>query len=77
MKKRFFAFPLAFALAVGVVAPLAAQDAIVPLAVGTVAPDFEIPGGTQSGVLDKAIKLSDFRGKTVVIAFFYRARSGG
>ena len=73
MKKTLFSLPLALALATG----LSAQDAPVPLAVGTVAPDFEIPGGTQSGVLDESITLSDFRGKTVVIAFFYRARSGG
>jgi hypothetical protein len=73
MKRSLLSLPLALAVA----APIVAQEPAVPLAVGTVAPDFEIPGGTQSGVLDKAIKLSDFRGKTVVIAFFYRARSGG
>lgn len=72
MKKTLIPLSLALAIASGA----SAQDA-VPLAVGTVAPDFEIPGANQSGVLDEAIKLSDFRGKTVVIAFFYRARSGG
>jgi hypothetical protein len=72
MKKTLIPLSLALAVAAGT----SAQDA-VPLEVGTVAPDFEIPGANQSGVLDETIKLSDFRGKTVVIAFFYRARSGG
>ena len=73
MKKTVF--PLSLALAVA--ASLSAQESAVPLAVGTVAPDFEIPGATQSGVLDEPIKLSDYRGKTVVLAFYFRARSGG
>jgi peroxiredoxin Q/BCP len=55
--------------------PLAAQA--VPLEVGTEAPDFEIPGATSAGVLDASFKLSDYRGQTVVLAFFFRARSGG
>ncbi len=75
MKKRLFV--LSFAVSVGLVSSVVAQDAVVPLAVGTVAPDFEIPGATQSGVLDESIKLSDYRGKTVVLAFYFRARSGG
>jgi hypothetical protein len=49
----------------------------IPLAVGAPAPDFEIPGATRYGVLRDPITLSDFRGKTVVLAFFFRARSGG
>jgi hypothetical protein len=72
MKKTLIPLSLALAVAAGVSA-----QAAVPLEVGTVAPDFEIPGATQSGVLDETIRLSDFRGKTVVLAFFYRARSGG
>lgn len=57
--------------------PVAAQEAPVPLAVGTAAPDFSIPGATRYGVLRDPITLSDFRGKTVVLAFFFRARSRG
>ena len=45
--------------------------------VGTVAPDFALPGATRYGVLRDPIHLSDFRGKTVVIAFFYKARTKG
>jgi len=48
-----------------------------PLEVGTVAPDFELVGATRFGILRDAIRLSDFRGKTVVLAFFFRARSPG
>jgi hypothetical protein len=48
-----------------------------PLEVGTVAPDFTLPGATRYGALRAPIRLSDFKGKTVVLAFFFRARSGG
>ena len=37
-----------------------------PLAVGAQAPDFALPGATRYGVLDKPVRLSDFKGKTVV-----------
>jgi hypothetical protein len=53
----------------------AAQDSI-PLAVGATAPDFALLGATRDGVTD-SIRLSDFRDQTVVIAFFYRARTRG
>jgi hypothetical protein len=53
-----------------------AQDSI-PLAVGTVAPDFALVGATREGVLADTVRLSDFRDQTVVIAFFYRARTRG
>ena len=48
-----------------------------PLEVGTVAPDFTIPGATRYGVLREPVKLSDFKGQTVVLAFFFRARTRG
>jgi thioredoxin-dependent peroxiredoxin len=48
-----------------------------PLAVGAVAPDFSLPGATRYGVLAKPVRLSDFKGKTVVLAFFYKARTSG
>ena len=46
-------------------------------AVGEVAPDFTISGATRYGVLRDSIRLSDFRGKTVVLAFFPKARTTG
>ena len=45
--------------------------------VGTTAPDFAVPAATRYGVLRDPVHLSDFRGKTVVLAFFYRARTKG
>jgi peroxiredoxin len=41
------------------------------------APDFSLRGATRYGLLVSPVKLSDFRGKTVVIAFFYQARTKG
>ena len=61
-------------------APLAAQQpapAPTPLAVGTAAPDFTLPAATMAGVSPAPVKLSDYRGKTVVLAFFFRARTKG
>ena len=61
-------------------APLAAQQPAppppTPLAVGTEAPDFTLPAATMAGVTGP-VKLSDYRGKTVVLAFFFRARTKG
>ena len=48
-----------------------------PLEVGTVAPDFALSGATRYGVLQAPLHLSDFKGKTVVLAFFYKARTKG
>jgi cytochrome oxidase Cu insertion factor (SCO1/SenC/PrrC family) len=45
--------------------------------VGTLAPDFALPGATRYGTLKDPVRLSDFRGKTVVLAFFYKARTKG
>lgn len=48
-----------------------------PIPVGTRAPDFELPGATRYGVLRDPVRLSDFRGEAVVLAFFFRARTRG
>jgi len=45
--------------------------------VGATAPDFSLPGSTRFGLLKNPIKLSDFRGQTVVLAFFPKARTKG
>ncbi len=47
------------------------------LAVGTVAPDFELQGATRYGQLAAPVKLSDYRGEVVVLAFFFRVRTPG
>jgi peroxiredoxin Q/BCP len=45
--------------------------------VGDMAPDFSLPGATRYGELKAPVKLSDFRGQTVVLAFFPGARTPG
>ena len=69
---RFLTLALALA---GAPAVLAAQSA--PLEIGAVAPAFTMKGATRYGVLARPVQLSDFRGKTVVLAFFYKARTSG
>lgn len=39
------------------------------------APDFTVKGSTKAGL--RSIHLQDFRGQTVVLAFFPKARTGG
>jgi hypothetical protein len=48
-----------------------------PLEVGAVAPDFAMPGATRYGTLRNPVRLRDYKGKTVVLAFFFRARTRG
>jgi len=57
--------------------PAARPAPPTPLAVGVAAPDFALPGATRFGTLSGPVHLSDFRGKTVVLAFFYEARTKG
>jgi hypothetical protein len=75
MRRLFLALSLAV-----VPAMLAAQQAppsMPPLEIGAVAPEFTMSGATRYGVLARPIRLSDFKGKTVVLAFFYKARTSG
>jgi thioredoxin-dependent peroxiredoxin len=71
--------PLLLAVALAVVAPVAAQEVETtpPLEIGAVAPDFVLPGATRHGILRDQVNLSDYRGQTVVLAFFFRARTRG
>jgi peroxiredoxin Q/BCP len=68
-------------LAAGVLtaaAPVAAQpEESSLLAVGETAPEFTLPGATRYGLLQDQVSLSDYRGETVVLAFFFRARTRG
>jgi hypothetical protein len=69
---------LAGALATGAAAPASAQDTASKLiSVGQMAPDFALPGATRYGVLENPVKLSDYRGETVVLAFFFEVRTPG
>jgi hypothetical protein len=68
----------ALALAIGFAAdPAPAAAQATPLEAGVVAPDFTLPGATRHGILAEPISLRDYAGKTVVLAFFFRARSRG
>ena len=73
---------LVVGLSMSAVAGAAAQQqAAAPsppvLEVGAVAPDFTIPGATRYGTLRGPVRLSDYKGKTVVLAFFFKARTCG
>jgi hypothetical protein len=57
--------------------PAAASTAPVGPAVNDIAPDFALTGATRYGLLRNPVRLSDYRGRTVVLAFFYQARTKG
>lgn len=58
-------------------APAAAPAPRPGPTVGSMAPDFSLPAVTRFGNLAEPFRLSDFRGQTVVLAFFSRARTSG
>ncbi len=64
-------FALLAAMAIPVIAP--AQGP----AVGDIAPDWTLTISTRDGVAPEPVSLSSFRGKTVVMAFFPKARTSG
>jgi thioredoxin-dependent peroxiredoxin len=77
MKRILTAGLLAGALVAVAPANSAAQDEQQFLPVGTEAPDVSFTGATRYGMLAEPVQLSQFRGQTVVIAFFFRARTRG
>jgi hypothetical protein len=59
-------------------APTAAAAPAPPIpAVGDTAPDFTFRGATRYGLLRDGSKLSDYRGQTVVLWLFFKARTKG
>jgi hypothetical protein len=74
--KRVVALGLVAGALAAAPASVAAQDEVALLAVGEMAPDIEFVGATRYGVVG-SLHLSDFRGESVVLAFFFRARSSG
>jgi hypothetical protein len=58
-------------------APPPAPPSPPAIEVGAVAPAFSIPGATRFGTLKNPVRLSDYKGKTVVLAFFFKARTRG
>ncbi len=78
MRRSVFAVAGAALVAVAPAARAQNAPAAPPvLDTGVVAPDFTLPGATRFGVLRDPVRLSSFRGKTVVLAFFIRARTRG
>jgi cytochrome oxidase Cu insertion factor (SCO1/SenC/PrrC family) len=74
---RLLSFALILTAAPAVLSAQQSPAATAPLEVGAVAPDFTMKGATRYGVLAKPVHLSDFKGKTVVLAFFFKARTSG
>lgn len=77
MRRLLFTALVALGMIVLGSARPAASAAQEPLQVGAEAPDFSMPGATRYGVLAEPVTLSDYAGETVVLAFFFRARTRG
>ncbi len=72
-----FALAFAAALPAAMWAQVDPAPAAPPLHVGDQAPDFTLPVSTKEGLGNAPARLRDFRGQTVVLAFFPKARTGG
>jgi len=70
-------FALAVTQAANAQQPTTAAPASTAPQVGGMAPDFTLPAATRYGLLRDPVRLSDLRGNTVVLAFFYKARTKG
>jgi peroxiredoxin Q/BCP len=80
MRHRLVVAAFAAALSSAVVPQtLLAQEAPAEMGpkVGDVAPDFSLAGATRYGLLKNPVRLSDYKGETVVLAFFFKARTRG
>ena len=66
------------ALAGPATAQQAAPQAATPASmVGQSAPEFSGRGATRHGRVADPIQVRNYRGKTIVLAFFFRARTSG
>src|ERR1051325_10685762 len=79
LKKTGLAAIAIASIAVGSVAQAQATNAsaVAGPAVNDLAPDFSLAGADRYGLLKTPVKLSDYRGRTVVLAFFFQARTKG
>lgn len=74
---------IALAILVGAASNALAQEPPKPGSAATapdtgqMAPDFTLAAATRYGLLKEPVKLSNFRGQTVVLAFFPKARTKG
>ena len=57
--------------------PLGCLPDRVSVEVGSPAPALSLTGANRDGVLPEPLNLRDFRGQTVVFAFFFKARTPG
>ena len=69
-------FLLVGGLLLGATSVVSAQQS-GPLKVGDPAPDFILQSATRDGVQPDSVRLGDLKDQTVVIAFFYKARTSG
>lgn len=76
-RMRLLGLALSLAAAPAVLAAQQPAATTHPLGIGATAPDFAMKGATRYGVLASAVHLSDFQEKTVVLAFFFKARTSG
>ncbi|MBL8980623.1 MAG: hypothetical protein JNL26_00470 [Gemmatimonadetes bacterium] len=77
MRRITFAGVVAGSLLAVAAGGLPAQQPETGPKVGDMAPDFALGGATRYGILRDQIKLSTYRGNTVVLAFFFKARTRG
>ena len=77
MSRRLVATLAILALPAAVAHAQAAPQAEVGPKVGEMAPDFTLGGASIKGVFAAPITLSKYRGQTVVVAFFPKARTSG
>jgi hypothetical protein len=78
MRHTRFATVVALAGVAALAVPAQAQQAAPATSrIGQTAPDFAGLGATRHGRVADPIRLQDYRGKTIVLAFFFRARTTG
>ena len=78
MEFRWIVFFLALGFGISLGSQeVSAQGNSTLIEVGEMAPDFSMRGATRYGVLEDPVRLSDLRGETVVLAFFFRVRTRG
>ena len=76
MRRSLIALAFVAAASASAQQPAAPAEWKAP-AVGSLAPDFSLPGATRYGTLKDPVSLSTYRGRTVVLAFFFKARTKG
>jgi peroxiredoxin Q/BCP len=77
MRRAFIALFVVLGFWIASAEKLMGQEPSEFLAVGEMAPDVQFTGATRHGTLAAPISLSDLRGETIVLAFFFKARTGG